>query len=305
MVSEEKQPTIWINADSAINACRQQLRVCETTNKWYRDRNDDHQETEEFGDQKKYLAHTLFQAHLRILLLIEESKIPMYRETYLQGFKSFKNLATVIHWSEDQDVLYSKPLIYIEQHFEALQSMVLQNQVTQVSALSIFERILNHTPYILADADITPTNESQVRNALYNVLKLVFPDMRREIPIAHVIKQYKADLGSSALKTLVEVKYALDEKELRSQIDGVFADMKGYAGNPSQWNKFYALFYTAKPVTSPERMLAHFEGVEASIDWTPIIVHGPGIRKSKLSYTSTPESPAAQSGPHKKRKKEA
>lgn len=281
-MSEMKLPNSWINVASEIDACRQQLRACEKAFRWWLDKEGEYHEDEAFDGEKEYLAHRLFQAHLRMLLLIESLNLPLFRESYLQGFKRFKNLRDVDHWTDDRDVIFSKPLTFIDQHFEALSAMALQVEVKQLGALAVFEGILRQTPFILTDIGLTPLSESDVRNSLWDFLKVVFPDTRREIPVQHIFKKYRADLGSSALEALVEIKYAVDEKELRNELDGIYADIKGYAGD-SQWKHFFALIYTTAPIASPERIAAEFELSNVDHTWTPIIVHGPGDRRKRVA----------------------
>jgi len=83
------------------------------------------------------------------------------------------------------------------------------------------------------------------------------------------------------------VKYALDEAELRSELDGIYADINGYSGDP-QWSRFFAVFYTASPIAAPERLIEEFKLSRVDVAWTPIIVHGTGTR--------SPREPAKSKG---------
>lgn len=83
----------------------------------------------------------------------------------------------------------------------------------------------------------------------------------------------------------MEVKYALDEAELRQELDGIYADINGYAGD-DRWTRFFALFYTATPVAAPERMLEEFKLSRVDVSWTPIIVHGAGDRATRIKGSS-------------------
>lgn len=277
----------WSAVAAEIDACRQQLRECERTFGYHRDEHG-YDEDEQFEAEKSYLGVRLRQAYLRLLILIERSSLPQFLSAFREGFAQFEGkLDEVKHSPHDPEDLYSEPLIYIDQGFDAL-SALLRGQGSRDSyKIGLFERILRQTPYILADRGIVPTSEKEVRQPVFDLLKTVFPDCRREIPVSHLFKTYKADVGISSLKALAEFKYAIDEQELKSELDGVYADMNGYAGDP-QWVRFFAVFYTATPVAAPERILEEFKLSRADIRWMPIIVHGTGIRSKKVPAVKAP-----------------
>lgn|GEM_PF-691551 len=270
----------WAATAAAIDACRQQLRECERAF-GYTQINDQYEEEEQYQAERASLGYRLRQAHLRMLILIEHAGLPLFHNSYSQGFEEFASKLDEVEQSpHDTDDLFSDPLTYIGQNFDALTALLREESSHKASSLALFERILRQTPYILADREIVPTSEKEVRKPIFDLLKTVFPDCRREISVSHLFKVYKADLGIPSLKALAEVKYALDEAELRSELDGIYADINGYAGDP-QWTRFFAVFYTANPVAAPERVLEEFKLSRVDVTWTPIIVHGAGTRPGR------------------------
>jgi hypothetical protein len=270
----------WAAVAAEIDACRAALRDCERAFGYTYDRGE-YEEDERFSDAKRYLGYRLRQAHICMLILLERLQLPMMFAEYQNGFSAFADkLDDVGHSSHDPEDLYSDPLIHIGQTFDGLSSMLRGHADPNARQLQLFEQILRQTPYILADQGIKPLSEKDVRKPLYDFLKTVFPDVQREIPVSHLFKTYKADIGSRKLHTLVEVKYALDEAELRQELDGIYADINGYAGD-DQWTRFFALFYTATPVTAPERILEEFKLSRVDVSWTPIVVHGTGDRPTR------------------------
>lgn len=301
-MTDNPQTIGWSAVAAEIDACRQQLRECERTFGYSQNEHGYH-EDERYESEKSYLGFRLRQAYLRMLILIERAQLPQFLATFRDGFLAFEGkLDHVEHSSHDPEDLYSKPLIFIDQSFDALSAMLRSGSKRDQSNVGLLERVLRQTPYILADRGAVPTSEKDVRQAVFDVLKTVFPDCRREIPVSHLFKTYRADIGVPALKALVEFKYALDEKELKSELDGVYADMNGYAGDP-QWTRFFAVFYTASAVAAPERMLEEFKLSRADISWTPLIVHGTGTRARKSSATKGKDS--ATRSPRQKLPKEA
>jgi hypothetical protein len=276
----------WAAVAAEIDACRAALRECERAFGYSYDHGE-YEEDERYSDAKGYLGYRLRQAHIRMLILLEHLQMPMMFVEYQKGFSTFsEKLDAVGHSSHDPEDLYSDPLIYISQNFEALSEMLRRPHDSDAHKLQLFEQILRQTPYILADQGLKPQSEKEVRKPLYDLLKTVFPDTQREIPVSHLFKTYRADIGSRQLKALVEVKYALDEAELRQELDGVYADINGYAGD-DQWTRFFALFYTATPVAAPERMLEEFKLSRVDVSWTPIIVHGTGDRPKRLKTSAS------------------
>lgn len=270
----------WAATASSIDACRQQLRECERTFEYHPDGSGNYLETAEHDADKQYLGHLIGQANLRILILLERAALPLFRQSYARGFERFEGKLDDVDQSPyDPADLLSHPLIYIDQAFDALVAMIRRRDTTEISGLALFERILRQAPYIIEDRRMVPSSEADVRKPLFDVLKTVFPDAQREVPVSHIFKIYKADLGSRQLRALSEVKYAINEVELRAQIGGIYEDIKGYSGDP-HWKHFFALFYTAAPIAAPERLEAEFKLSRVDMSWIPIIVHGGGTRKS-------------------------
>lgn len=256
-------------------------------------------EGEQYESDKSYLGSLIRQANLRMLLLIERVGLPLFRSNYIEAMAPFDGeFDRVGHSPYDPEDLFSEPLMQIDQVFDALSAVVHGSKDKELSGLALFERILRQTPYIVHDRTAhTPMSETEIRKPLFDLLKTVFPDCRREIPVSHIFKVYKADLGVTSLKALAEIKYAVDEKELRAQIGGIYEDVKGYSGDP-QWTQFFAVFYTTDPIASPERIEEEFK--LSRIGWVPIVVHGTGTRLSRkpspprASAASTPRKPRAQ-----------
>lgn len=270
------QASTWSAVAAEIDACRVQLRDCERA--FTGDEN-----TDQFDSERGYLGYLLAKTHQRLLLLIELLGLPLFHGSYSSQFRAFDGkLDEVGHSPENPWDIYSEPLTLIGQTFDALKDMTGQAHDGDALMRDLLERLLRQTPYVLADRDVVPTSEAEVRKPLFDLLKAVFPDCRREIPISHLFKTYKADLGVPSLHALAEVKYALNEAELRSELDGIYADMNGYNGDP-QWNRFFAVFYTATPVAAPERLIEEFNLSRVDISWTPIIVHGTGSRRPRGS----------------------
>lgn len=270
----------WNAVASGIDACRQQLRQCERV---FADYNNEPHGEEILDGERSYLAHLLLQTHLRLLLVIESAGRPLFLARYNESFaKYIGKLDEVEHLPQDPDYMYSNALIYLDQVFEALKETTAPQTDSNMNELRLLTRMLKQTPHIIHDQNLTPSCENDVKHAIYNTLKIAFPTAKIETKVSKIFKTYRIDITISSLKAAVEVKYAASEKELKTEIDGIYADMRGYAGD-SDWEYFFALFYTTQPIAYHERLIEEFKSAGADPNWKPIIVHGAGNRSRGAS----------------------
>jgi hypothetical protein len=271
-----------------MEAARSQLRECEKAFQ----RSDYHRADGDFSlfdAEKDALKYRLRQACTSLITLLELLHLPLLHQRFLLGWGEFEGkLDDVGHQQEDPEWLYSEPLIYLAEVFESV-SAGLSFDEGRAADLALLERILRLSPHILHDAGVIPGSEAQVRKPIFNVLKTVFPDIKAEVPIPQISKTYRADFGIPDLGACVEFKFADGEQELKAEIDGVFADMRGYSGS-AEWKHFFAVFYTCQPTMAHERIVRLWKQVSADHNWTPIVVHGPGGRQRKLRKPKPPGS---------------
>lgn len=279
----------WAAVASEISGCQQQLSVCERSYGHDAEPYGLYVESDDSRLDRHYLGYRLKQAHYRMLLLIERLGLSLFHADYHAGFSQFNGkLDEVIQTEYDSNQLISNPLNYIEQRFEALTALLRGGTDRELSGLSLLESILQQTPHLLNDFSIDPGSENDVQKALFNIIRSVFPDCKREKSINHIFKTYKSDFGISSIKTLIEIKYADSEAELKNEIDGIYADMRGYSGD-HQWKNFFALFYTTKAIAAQSRIDEEFKLANADISWKPIIVHGTGHRRTRGNKPSGAE----------------
>ncbi|TAX58908.1 hypothetical protein ELI02_02080 [Rhizobium leguminosarum] len=283
---EERPSGAWEIVKVAIDACRQQLLQCERTSGVVQDHDGNYMDDEDFIQQAEYLAYLLRKAHVKMQLLIEKAGFVHYLAEYKSGFAAFTDLTDLKPINEEPDYLVSDPLDYIDTAYSSLNELVIGLDDYQLE-LGMVRRILNNTPYIVEDFKADPHKENDIKLTLVKYLQNIFPSTRAEVKIGHVFKKYSCDIGIDALKALIEVKYAMTETELKAELDGIYADMKGYAGD-DRWVHFFALIYTTKPIAAPERLLAEYKLSRVDMSWTPIIVHGTGDRVKTVNPSRSP-----------------
>lgn len=69
-------------------------------------------------------------------------------------------------------------------------------------------------------------------------------------------------------------------QEAKAALDGIYADMRGYSGHHA-WRSFYAVFYMTQNFYTQADVDHEFRLVKADLNWTPLVVVGPGARKAK------------------------
>ncbi len=150
---------------------------------------------------------------------------------------------------------YSPHLARLQGHFD---SIAIMTDGTAVTGLDVFRNILENTPAIMSLMAVEPQSEKDVRQAVFGVLKIAFHDAVREIPVAQVLKTFKPDLGVRSLMAAAEYKFAEDETELKSALEGIYTDMKGYGGH-DEWRTFYAVIYCTSTIVHQERLVQEFD----------------------------------------------
>lgn len=269
--------TVLAATHAKLQACRAQLHQCERAwaNSDFRDR----PEEELLSEEQGVLAYRLRDAHLNVLLLLEAVGSDALLEEHRRVFEPMREqLNKTEHHDQDPELMYSEPLIWLSQVVDAVEPHVSSEPRKLSMGRAELVRILRETGVYLKRLDITPTSEAEVCRPTRALLRSVFPDTVSEFSLPQPHKTYRLDMGVQSLRTGVEFKFAASEQELKVELDGIFADMRGYKGS-RDWERFIAVFYTAGPVESQRRIEETFRIVEADFEWRPLVVVGEGRRK--------------------------
>ncbi|MCF3194403.1 hypothetical protein LRQ05_16365 [Pseudomonas bubulae] len=249
---------------------------------------------EDYDEEDLYFASKIERIHLSFCVLIESLGYSRLLKSFKSGYKIYADKPTACNTSRDGDY-YNKTLGYFWNFHKTISSMVnpATIETDEQKQRAMLEVILKNTPKIVLDRHSTPNSESDVRNCVYDLLIHVFPDTKREVPIAQVSGTYKADIAIHPIKTAIEFKYAVTPEEAKKVIGGFYEDMHVYAGS-EDWKHFYAVLYMAKPFFTTEQIQAEFGHVGADRNWSPILVHGEGTRnRSKAKLPPKPRKKAS------------
>jgi hypothetical protein len=233
---------------------------------------------EDYDEEDLYFASKIERIHLSICVLIESLGYSRLLKSFKSGYKIYADKPTTCDTDRNGDY-YNKTLGYFWNFQKTISSMVnpATIETDEQKHRSMLEVILKNTSKIVHDSGSIPNSEADVRNSVFKLLTHVFPDTKREVPIAQVSGTYKADIAIPSIKTAIEFKYAVTPEEAKTVIGGFYEDMHVYAGS-EDWKHFYAVLYMAKPFFSTEQIQAEFGHVGANRNWSPILVHGEGTR---------------------------
>ena len=157
--------------------------------------------------------------------------------------------------------------------FEFSQQSYIDKLINQ-TGITYLEHILRNTQVIINEIKAKPTSEPQIYNAVKFVVKSVFPSALKPISgFFKSFKNYNPDILVPEIHTAVEYKYADSEKELKSQIDQVVADTKGYTGD-TNYEIFYAVFYVTDDFWGIDKFDTVWKEIELPKNWKGIYIVG-------------------------------
>lgn len=137
----------------------------------------------------------------------------------------------------------------------------------QLSGIQYLETILDNTASIISNSGKNPTSEAGVYKSVKNVIEAIFPtSINPKSNFMKTAKQYFPDILIPELKAAVEYKYAKTENVLKSTIEQIAADAKGYTGD-KDYNVFYAVFYVTEDFWGEEKFKQVWKGQEFPKNW--------------------------------------
>lgn len=239
----------------------------------------DHDDQERLWDAETMLEHYVEQLYRDAAMLAERLSLPQLSKDIRKERKRLKQGKMAdMSLTPDGDH-YSTYLGKIRGYFGSMSTIT---KAGAVSGIQVFQTILENTAIIIHESKIDAHNEAAVRNEILRVLRYSFRDTLREVSAAKTFKIYKPDIGVASLMAAAEYKYVDSEAALKKALDDIYTDMKGYSGH-YDWRTFYAVIYMTAPFSHQKEWEAEFRYAKADVNWTPIIINGPGERKAKAA----------------------
>jgi hypothetical protein len=213
---------------------------------------------------KDYLA----TAYLDLRMLAEL----LGQSECLADIKRFEGLHSPkfgqVHYDAEYDHVYATGLDEAGRFLKSL--LAAAGHPVAGAVVTPFENILRSTAKIVHASKIAPTNEKDVRDAVYPVLRYAYPDTTRVGGIPTPGKTYIPDFTSKDAQSVAEYKFARNATDLAKIYDEISSDILGYSADPAIRFKF-AVVYLTSAFASQADADAHFKIVGMPEDWTIII----------------------------------
>ena len=247
---------------------------------------DDAEPDEEQEVAEMELRDVLTRIHERLATAFEFVELPNALDRMTKRFDAQAKNLIRLERVPYVDVFFSPVLSDLSMAYESFAACLGGAPVSTGTALELererqlLRQILLGTPKLIADRKLVPKNEAEVRREIYGTLLHVFPDTVRELPIPQVSKTYKPDIGVPHLEVAVEYKFCDSESELKTCLEGIYADTKGYAGS-KDWTNFVAVMYCTGAFMTEAQLREEERRVGMPPSWELLLVTGQGERKSK------------------------
>lgn len=258
--------------------------MIELSNRSYDDAERNNEEWNEADETLKYYVE---QGFLLISILAEQLGLPLLRKEIADQRKRFAGKMSKTEPSVFDIVNDCPALMCLRRYNNALTAMMDTKALT---GLDVFETILWRTPAIIDRSPNTePETETQVKEQVFEILKLAFRDATREVPFKKTFQTYKGDLAVPKLKAVAEYKFADKKSDVAHLMSGIYDDMKGYSGH-YEYQNFYAVIYMTGPFYDQKDFDNEFQLVKADLRWRPIALVGGGGRKTRSRKIAVPRA---------------
>lgn len=144
----------------------------------------------------------------------------------------------------------------------------------RIAGISFLETILKNTQVIIEKNKTTIKSETDVYNAVKSTLEVIF--ISSKSPKSNFIKtfkEFKPDILIPELYAAIEYKYASNEAKLKSTIEQISADVKGYTGD-KDYRVFYAVFYVTQDFWGKDKFKKVWEEQSFPKNWIPFYIIG-------------------------------
>ncbi|MHA0927080.1 hypothetical protein [Enterobacter ludwigii] len=233
---------------------------------------------EEINSLTESFRWNLESLYLSSLAYLDEKKLNHSINIFLKIFgedinclKNSEQFVTGEDFMEPQNVFLAKLNVFLSS-FEFTESAWEKRE--RIAGLKYLKTILRNTHLITAKMSKPPRTETEVYNAVKDTINVIFSNCK--FPKSNFIKsfkEYNPDILIPELFAAVEYKYASSEQKLKTTIEQIAADVKGYTGD-NDYSIFYAVFYVTTDFWGPEKFKNVWRENEFPHNWIPIYVVG-------------------------------
>lgn len=186
-------------------------------------------------------------------------------------FKQRKDGLSRIDEDQEGQYSYSAPLDHMRRLVQALRSCTEDGPT--VGELKRLEDMLRRTHVLVHRRKVVPTRELDIQPVMHDYLGAAFLSFTDQVKIPKRLTVFKPDAGIIDLGAAIEFKFVRREADVAVALRGVVEDIGGYQGS-KDWNRFYSVFYLAKPFMSEDEALRDIKQSGGG-RWSAIVVNGP------------------------------
>jgi len=173
---------------------------------------------------------------------------------------------------EEYSKIVSKIWLFLAP-FEFSEKSYIDNLLKQ-TGVKYLEHILRNTQVIINKTGLTLKSEPQIYKAVKFVVESVFPSsLKPTSGFFKSFKNYSPDILIPEIHTAVEYKFANTEEKLKSQVDQIIADTKGYTGD-TNYEIFYAVFYVTENFWGIDKFETVWKEMQFPKNWKGLYVIG-------------------------------
>lgn len=142
-----------------------------------------------------------------------------------------------------------------------------EERYRRLSGIQYLENVLDATASIISRSGKNPSSEAAVYKAVKDVLSPIFPSsISPKSNFLKSAKEYKPDILVPELNAAIEYKFADNEEKLKSTIEQIAVDVKGYTGD-RDYNLFYAVFYVTEDFWGERKFKQFWKELKFPVNW--------------------------------------
>lgn len=192
----------------------------------------------------------LHLAYTAMLVLVEALGLPVLRaEIAAVRDEAVQSLAEME--VDEEGNFYAKWARPVRRYAKCIQDIhAIEPEQTVTKDIA---SLLRNATYAITDESVfgsLPRKEGDVQQRVEAVLKPVFPDLAHQTALPKGIKNYIADIGIPSLRTLIELKYAETDADIKRMADEMLADTRGY--HSEEWDLLIFAIYETRRLRTEE-----------------------------------------------------
>lgn len=198
-------------------------------------------------DEQLKLSHEsmIKSLHNHIICYFDMMKLNSYLDIFIKKFGEFPNTTDAyngIDFEPFNGEIYNQYLHELWSFLSPFDFFKKDLSIKQ-TGIKYLETILKNTATAIYKMRQKPISEAQVYNAVKILIESIFPTSKNAgSNFLKTAKEFKPDILIPELSAAIEYKYAKDETKLKTTIEQIAADVKGYTGD-QDYNVYYAVFY--------------------------------------------------------------